>query len=274
MINKMNDEINSEEIKPHIRTKKIGHQIYCFDKVTSTNDEAKKYVGSIENDGAIFIASTQSQGKGRLGRKWVSPEGGIYFSVLLMPRADEVDLSRFYIASSVAVCLSIEKLYSLKTYIKWPNDIIVKNKKVAGILAETLHGATKQEYLIIGIGINANSLSSVIPEGSISLWETSGKFVKRNEIIAMIINYLDEYYNCLNENNLKDIYTLWNKHCYQLGLRVEIYRNNDIMNGMIMGVDESSGALLVRTDNGMIEKIKSADEIKIMGSKCNNDTSS
>ena len=272
MSNKLNDDINSEDIKSRIISKKIGRTIYCFSELPSTNDEAKKYVNNIENDGAVFIASSQLQGKGRLGRKWVSPEGGIYFSVLLMPTIKQEDLSRFYIASSIAVCLSIEKLYNLKTYIKWPNDIIIENKKVAGILAETLHGTAKQEYLIIGIGINANSLSSQIPEGSISLWESSGQFIKRNEIIAMIINKLDYYYDCLNENNLQDIYKLWNRHCYQLGLRVAISRNNDIMYGMIMGVDEKSGALLLRTDSGMMEDIKSADEIKIMGSEYNNDT--
>jgi BirA family biotin operon repressor/biotin-[acetyl-CoA-carboxylase] ligase len=267
MIDNREDVINSDDIKSLIKSQNIARKIYCFNELPSTNDEAKKYIDKKDNDGAVFVASCQKQGKGRLGRKWVSPEGGVYFSLLLMPRQKDVDLSRFYIASSVAVCLSIEKFYSFKTYIKWPNDIIIKNKKVAGILAETLHGRLGQEYLIVGIGINVNSLSSQLPEGSMSLWEASGKYVKRNEIIAMIINYLDKYYSDLKENNLKNIYKLWNRHCYQLGLRVEISYNNDIISGMIMGVDESSGALLIRRDNGIIESIKSADEIKIMGSK-------
>ena len=267
MSNQLNDIISPEDILSRIKTQKIGHKIYCFNEIASTNDEAKKYADKIENDGAIFIASSQTQGKGRLGRKWVSPEGGIYFSVLLMPTVGQVELSRFYIASSVAVCLAIEKLYSLKTYIKWPNDIIIQNKKVAGILAETSRAIGKHAYLIIGIGVNANSLSGEIPPQGISLCEASGQFKKRSEVIAMIINRLDEYYIRLNENRLRDIYKLWNTHCYQIGLRVEISRNNDIMYGMIMGLDESSGALLIRTDNGMIESIESADEIKIIRSK-------
>ncbi len=267
MINKLNDMISPEDIISRIKTRKIGRKIYCFNEVESTNDEAKKHADKVENDGAIFIASSQARGKGRLGRKWVSPKGGVYFSVLLMPRAGQVELSRFYIASSVAVCLAIEKLYNLKAYIKWPNDIIVQNKKVAGILAETSWGTGRQVYLIVGIGVNVNSLTGEIPPESISLCEASGQFKKRSELIAMIINQLDEYYIRLNENKLQDVYKLWNRRCYQIGLRVEISKNNDIMYGMIMGVDESSGALLIRTDNGMIENIESADKIKIIGNK-------
>jgi BirA family biotin operon repressor/biotin-[acetyl-CoA-carboxylase] ligase len=262
--NELNSSITAQEISACIANKKLGQKIYCFDVTTSTNDEAKRRAQNKNDNGALFVASAQIQGRGRLGRTWVSPQGGAYFTLLLNDLKSDIILTKLYIVSSLAVAESIENIYNLKVSIKWPNDLMIQNKKVSGILAEAAWEAGRQKYLIIGIGINVNTLLSQLPEGSTSLYEVSGLKKITPKLIGLTVDKFSEYYDKLCNNTFGDLHKLWNCRCDHFGSRIVISRNNILMHGMLLGIDEGLGSLLIRKDNGIIETIESVDKITIM----------
>ena len=142
------------EISDGLQTDIIGRKIYYFDKIDSTQNFALELAQKPHENGSVVIAERQTQGRGRLNRKWVSPKGGIWMSILLRPNFEPSYTSLFPMATSLALAVSIEKTLKIKTELKWPNDITIKGKKIAGILIDASIESNKIDYLVIGIGIN------------------------------------------------------------------------------------------------------------------------
>ncbi|MFZ8908850.1 MAG: biotin--[acetyl-CoA-carboxylase] ligase, partial [Nitrosopumilaceae archaeon] len=142
------------EITQGLETKKIGKKAYYFDSTSSTQDQALKMASDIKNDGAVVVAQKQTGGKGRDGRKWISPKGGIWLSVILRPEFDISVATLFPIASSLALAYTMEKCFNIKPELKWPNDVTLKGKKVAGILVDASLESNKIENIVLGVGIN------------------------------------------------------------------------------------------------------------------------
>ena len=124
------------EITAGLKTKSIGQQAYYFGSIDSTQNQALKMADNSENNGAIIVAEKQTDGKGRSGRKWVSPKGGIWFSIILQPKFDISITTLFPIASALALSIAIEKLFKISPELKWPNDLTIKGKKLAGMLVD------------------------------------------------------------------------------------------------------------------------------------------
>ncbi|TAK18542.1 MAG: biotin--[acetyl-CoA-carboxylase] ligase, partial [Nitrosarchaeum sp.] len=144
------------EITSGLKTKIFGKQVYYFDSIDSTQTQAMKIASDEANNGTMIIAEKQTSGKGRLGRKWISPKGGIWLSIILHPKFDISVITLFPIASALALSNAIEKTLNIKSELKWPNDITIKGKKVAGMLVDASLESNKIENLILGVGINFN----------------------------------------------------------------------------------------------------------------------
>ena len=148
------DELFPWEITSGLKTKIIGQQSYYFDSIDSTQNQALKMADDPANNGTIIIAAKQTGGKGRSGRKWISPKGGIWFSIILQPKFDISITTLFPIASSLALSNAIEKTFKVSPELKWPNDLTIKGKKIAGMLVDASLESNRIENLVLGIGIN------------------------------------------------------------------------------------------------------------------------
>ena len=143
------------EITSNLKTKFIGQHVYYFDTLDSTQNQALKMADNAANNGSVIVASRQTGGKGRDGRKWISPKGGIWLSIILLhPKFDISITTLFPIASSLALSIAIEKLFFIKPELKWPNDLTVKGKKIAGMLVDASLETNRIENLVLGVGIN------------------------------------------------------------------------------------------------------------------------
>ena len=173
------DKLLAHEIKWGLKTKILGKIIYTYEKVSSTNDRACQIAEEGGEEGTVIVAEQQSKGKGRMGRSWSSPRGGIYLSVILRPKLIPTEVSKLTLVAALSVAQTIRDTAGLRALIKWPNDILVGKKKLCGILTELKAEQDMTSFVILGIGINVNTRKSLLPENSTSISEESDeKFLK------------------------------------------------------------------------------------------------
>ncbi len=190
--------IGSKKIKDELQTDFIGQEIYIFTEVTSTNDVAKELAIKGAREGTIVIAETQSRGRGRLGRKWVSPEGGMWFSIILRPKVDPEDALKLTLMTAAVVAKVISDTFRLKAEVKWPNDIVINGKKVCGILTEARTKGDMVDFVVIGVGINANinldSFPKHLGKSLTSLREELKEDINRKRFLCALLEELEQCY--------------------------------------------------------------------------------
>ena len=257
------------EITASLKTKKIGKRVFYFENTDSTQNEAKKIAHDPLNDGAIIVTTRQTDGKGRSGRKWILPKGGIGFSVILKPDFDIGRTTLFPIAVSVALSNTIEKLFEITPELKWPNDITIKGKKVAGILVDAAFESNSIEYLILGVGINLDVEAKKIEKqlsqtpnfyGITSLSQHSKKKIRQVELIQTFLLELEKIYELLNRDKVQKIISDWTKRSSTIGKNVEMNSTKGKIAGKAIRIDED-GALIVSKENGKTSKIVAGDII-------------
>ncbi len=155
--------IQLSKVKDGLRTKILGHPFLYFRELASTNDMAKELAMRGTREGTVVVVETQTSGRGRLKRKWISPQGGLWLSIILRPRIQSKHAPKLTLMASVAVAKTLSKLFPLKVEIKWPNDILINHKKVCGILTEAKTKGEALNFVIVGIGINANFDVNTLP---------------------------------------------------------------------------------------------------------------
>ncbi|MBL8012826.1 MAG: biotin--[acetyl-CoA-carboxylase] ligase, partial [Candidatus Omnitrophica bacterium] len=164
------DKLYSTEVHFDLKTQIVGSEYFYFETLDSTMDEAFRLGMEGLAEGAVICAETQTKGRGRLGRSWVSVKNkGIYCSVILRPKLSPTDLSKLTLLSAVAVAQAVEKSTGLKPAIKWPNDLLIDNKKICGILTELRAEVDQMKFVVLGIGLNVNHTSSQLIPGASSL---------------------------------------------------------------------------------------------------------
>lgn len=194
MNNNNKNIISIDEIEYYLNKTHICYRLYIYDCVLSTNDIAKAMIQSGNAFGSIIIANKQSAGRGKNERSFFSPDGGIYISFIFSEKQIPYSQNFLLFAPSVAVCITIEKLLGIQSYIKWPNDIFVDNKKVCGILTETRINAGNCN-IIIGIGVNYLTQIETFPSnikeiaGSLKAYT---KNITKNAFLAMLIMTIDD----------------------------------------------------------------------------------
>lgn len=244
-------------------TQVIGRDIRVFQSTTSTNDVVEKLARDGVPEGVVVFADTQTRGRGRLGRNWVSPPGkGLWFSVLLRPDLRPQQATQLTVASATALERAITAASGLQPEIKWPNDVLIGGRKVAGILTELNAELDHVKYVILGIGVNVNLNPGELPQDlrkiATSLKAALGKPVSRPELAAAILRELDEDYARVRSGRFADVAEEWAARCSTLGHEVVIRVGHRQVRGRAETLGED-GALLLRTEHGHLERIIGGD---------------
>lgn len=240
------------EITQDLMTKQIGKTVHYFDSINSTQEYANKISLDAKNNGIVVIAKQQTAGMGRDGRKWISPQGGIWFSVVLKPDFDISIVTLFPIASALALSIAIEKSINISPELKWPNDITVNGKKVAGMLVDASLESNRIESIILGVGINFDVDEKKIEKDLKNTANFYGatslkKLNKDSNPIKLIQTFLLELeiiINLLNEGQIKKIVKEWSKRSSTIGKNVEFFTKEGKKQGRAIKIDED-GALVI-----------------------------
>jgi len=251
------NNLSSASIISNLGTHFIGQRVIYYPSLTSTMEMAKQeaQLGAVE--GTVIIADEQTAGRGRIKRVWLSPKGSVALSIILYPSV--VNLPSLIMLASLAVVHSIEAVTGLKSQVKWPNDVLVNDRKVCGILIESSVRGNIVDYAIIGIGVNVNLRLSDFPEipsTATSLSAELGRDAPRLRIIRQLLVEVERLYLALQAGG--SIYEEWQDSLVTLGRRVRVKSGKTIYEGVAESVTKD-GSLLLRHSNGNLSKIVAGD---------------
>lgn len=258
------DVLHADDLLARLgRTQMVGRDIQVFEETTSTNDVIEKLARDGVSEGAVVFAESQTRGRGRLGRKWISPaRKGLWFSILLRPTIRLAEATRPTVGAAVALVRAIQAETGIKAGIKWPNDILIRDRKVAGILTELNAEPDRVKYMILGIGIDVNLTAADFPaelrKTATSLRIEAGKAVSRSELAAAILCQLDDIYAQIRAGHFAEVADEWEAHCTTIGRAVTIHIGDRRVHGHAESLD-GDGALLLRTEHGHLERITGGD---------------
>ena len=255
------DIIFKDKLLSSLNTKLLGKNIEYYKEVSSTNETAKSLADK-STDGTIIISETQSGGKGRLGRVWTSPSGGIWTSFILKPNIEPIYANKVTIIAAATLINTLKKL-DIDAKIKWPNDIYINNKKVSGILTEMKCDMDRIHYLIVGIGINVNLEKNDFPQDILDI-ATSLKiekniFFDRNELIKNIIEEFELLYlPFINNNNLKKVIDICKNNSMLIDKEAYLVTQNNQEKVTCIGIDDD-GLLIIKDSTGKIKTVLSGE---------------
>ena len=262
------DLLLPQEVQRGLSTTYIGKEIYYFPELKSTNIIAKEnalHRAEGINEGTLVIAERQSAGKGRLGRKWFSPLGGIWLSIILYPQLPPFYIPRITLMTAVAAVKAIKMCTQIEPQIKWPNDILINEKKVCGILTEMSAELDIINWVVVGIGINVNidhrEFPEDIQENTISLKEISGKDVLRVKLVQTFLQEFEKYYEILKRREFSSILKEWKLCSHTLGRKIRVDMGERIITGEAVDINEE-GALVLKKEDGELIKIISGTILK------------
>jgi len=249
-----------EEIKQHpevlvnrLTTRFIGQKIIYYAVLGSTMDEAKKEAQWGAEAGTVILANKQTAGRGRMNRTWISPEGALAFSVILRPNLDYLPL--MIMLSSLSIVYGIQSITGLRPQIKWPNDILIEDKKVSGILIENELRKNELKHVIIGVGINVNLKIADYPEiasFATSLSEKYGGIISRQDVFESVLFEMEKLYFSLKNGDL--IFKQWEKNMVTIGQQVEVQTLDTVYKGTAESVSRD-GSLNLRHKDGSLTKV-------------------
>jgi BirA family biotin operon repressor/biotin-[acetyl-CoA-carboxylase] ligase len=239
----------------------IGRDIRVFEETTSTNDVIEKLARDGVKEGAVVFAESQTKGRGRLGRKWMSPtHKGLWFSVLLRPKLRPQEATQLTVASATALRRAIKTVTGLSADIKWPNDLLLGGKKVVGILTEMSAEADRVRHVILGIGVDVNQeeFPAELRAIATSLKNESGGKICRAELAVEILRELDFDYARICGGKFSAVADEWETGCATLGKKVSVQMGVRKIRGHAEALADD-GALLVRTEHGHLERVIGGD---------------
>jgi BirA family biotin operon repressor/biotin-[acetyl-CoA-carboxylase] ligase len=248
-----------DKLQEGLRTKHLGKRIFFSRVVASTNEWAKELASYGAEEGTIAIAETQTAGRGRLGREWFSPKGGLYFSVVLRPALKPVEAVGLVFVAGLAVADVLRKVYCLAAETKWPNDVLVNGKKVCGVLSEMNSTGEEVNFVVVGVGVNADFVvEKVLPE---ELWERTtslgtalGRRVKLEELFRALLEKLEDVYGRFLKEGFGVVVGEWKGYAGFLGKQVEVKVDAEKFEGLALNVD-GEGALVVQLGNGALRRV-------------------
>ena len=261
----MSDALRPEEIRQQLESSRFGKKIHYFPEIDSTNRLAFKLASEGGEEGEVVLAERQSQGKGRLGRRWFSPPGSnLYLSIILRPRLDPADAPQLTLTSAVALAETVQAFLGHRPAIKWPNDILVGGKKLAGILTESSIDRERLHFIVLGIGVNLNLTAELLPEElrdiATSLLILTERSVDRNAFAGELIHSLDRCYGELEQRGFPFIADRWESFFELKGRKVKVEMGDRQLLGTARGIDRD-GALIVERADGALERVIAGDVI-------------
>ena len=260
------DALHADDLLARLgKTKVIGRDIQVFEQTTSTNDVVEKLARDGVREGAVVFAESQTKGRGRLGRKWSSPtHKGLWFSVLLRPNLHPQEATQLTVISATALRRAIKTVAGLSADIKWPNDLLLGGKKVAGILTEMSAEVDRVRHIIIGIGLDVNQDADEFPPElnriATSLKIEAREALSRAELATEILRELDADYARIGAGKFPEVADEWEAACVTIGRNVTVHIGDRKFRGRAESLDDD-GALLVRTEHGHLERITGGDVI-------------
>ncbi len=243
----------------------IGSEILFFPVTGSTNTAAAELAAKGQREGTVIIADSQTGGRGRRGRSWVSPAGkNLYLSIILRPCMPPRDASILTLMSAVACASALQKISSVAVSIKWPNDLMVADKKLGGILTEMKTDTDHIDYAVIGIGININLDSSDMPDDirhtATSVRLQAGQPQTRTQYAVEIIKSLDYWYAILLKSGKGPVIDSWRRLSSTIGHTVTATSGEVQVTGLAEDID-AEGALLLKLEDNSLVKINAGDVI-------------
>ena len=261
------DILSRAEIESSMNTKWAGKKVLYFDETGSTNTEAKQAAEAGAPHGTLAVADYQNMGKGRRGRMWTSPRGvGVWMSLMIRPEIHPSAASMLTLVAALAVSEGIGKTCGLETQIKWPNDIVADGKKICGILTEMSTELECINYVVTGMGINANmeELPEEIKDVATSILLQTGKRVKRSQLIGAVMESYEKYYNVFMESgNMSGLLDVYNSHLANMQRSVRVLQPGSEYVGTALGINDA-GELLVKTEDGAVHQVISG-EVSVRG---------
>lgn len=256
------DLLLPREIKRYLNSSRLGESIEYYARVDSTNRRGKEMALQGAAEGTLVVAEEQTRGRGRLGRQWFSPRGGIWFSIILRPDLSPYQAPLLTLLTSLAGVKGIKNATGCSLSIKWPNDLIWQGKKVAGILTEINAEMDRINFVVVGAGINANIKKDHFPEDisskATSLTGPGGKSVYRPKILASFLNEMEKLYDEAQEEGFKGLIGEWKQYSSTLGKQVEVKTPRGIIKGEAVDINEE-GALVVEEEGGGVICLLSGD---------------
>ncbi len=258
------DVLHADDLLARLgKTKVVGRDIRVFEQTTSTNDVVEKLARDGVKEGVVVFAESQTKGRGRLGRVWTSPtRKGLWFSILLRPDLRPQETTQLTVAAATALWRAIHEETGLAPEIKWPNDILIRGRKVVGILTELSAEVDRVKHVTLGVGVDVNLAANEFPvelrKIATSLRIESGELVSRADLATTILRELDRDYARVCAGKFSEVADEWEEHCSTIGQRVVISMGDRRLRGRAESLDDD-GALRLRTEHGRLERIIGGD---------------
>ncbi len=237
----------------------LEERIHYFSEIGSTMDAARELAKKGAKEGTIVIAEVQTHGRGRLSREWLSPKGGIYFTIILRPRISPVYAPRINLMISIAVATTIRKLFGIKAGLKWPNDVLIEGRKVCGVLAEMNAEMDVINFVNVGIGINANTSVPRFEKTATSLKDALGRQISRKEFLRVLLREIEGWQALLMK---EDLLEEWRKLSITLNKKMKVIAPGEVIVGRAIDID-ATGALIIKESDGSLRKAMAGDCIHL-----------
>ncbi|MFC5714250.1 biotin--[acetyl-CoA-carboxylase] ligase [Thalassorhabdus alkalitolerans] len=257
------DTVSAEEISSRLTTSIMGAQVHYEKSVPSTQEVAHKLARDGAAEGTVIVADEQTKGKGRLGREWFSPPGtGLWFSLLLRPDIPPQQAPQLTLLTAVAVIEGIEEATGVKAEIKWPNDLLVQGRKIAGILTEMQSEPDRVQAVIVGVGINVNQEKSSLPEDlqsiATSLAIEKGTPFHRADVLTSVLKRYEYWYQHFLHEGFDRVRRRWEALAISFGQKITARTVQGAEYGTAKGITDD-GVLILEKEDGEIKYIYSAD---------------
>ncbi len=255
------DILRERDVKQGLKTKTIGRQILILPEVASTNILAMEMASKGSSEGTVVAAETQSGGKGRLGRKWISPRGNLYISVILRPVIPVHKAPLITMVGAVAVASAIRKVCEISAAIKWPNDILISGKKVSGLLTEMSAEQDRIRHIVLGIGIDVNmDMEALPPEVRVlttTLAAEAGGRINRTVLFQELLRSLEYWYREFLKNSA-EVLKEWQRLNVTVGNYVVVRGVGETLEGLAQDIDKD-GRLIIKLEDGSVRSVAAGD---------------
>ncbi len=254
-------------VRQRLKGGKMGRKVVYHPVVTSTMDVAAELLAAGEREGTVILAERQLKGRGRQGREWSSAAGvGLWMSVILEPKISPLLIGRLTLTASSAAAEAVEETCGLSAGVKWPNDIYVGGRKLAGVLIEMSGELDIVRYLVLGLGVNVNTRAAEFPRAlrrtATSILIQTGKPLDRRTLLAAFLRRLEKYYAHLKSGNLGAMLAGWRAREMTLGRKVVVHRAGGKLAGTAVDLAED-GALVVKRRDGVRERVYCGDVVLV-----------
>ena len=252
-------KLNVNQLQDGLHTRRFGRSILFSREVDSTNKWAKKLAIYGAGEGTVAIAETQMKGRGRLDREWISPTGGLWFSLILRPHLSPTEAVKLTFVAGLAVTEVLREMFDLRVETKWPNDVLVNRRKICGVLTEMNMRGETVNFVVVGVGVNVNfDVENVFPEQlkkvATSLEKELGRKVKLEKLFRALLERLESLYELFVKEGFNPILEEWKDYAGFLDCKVEVSSPTGKMSGLALDVDPE-GALVLRLEDGTVKRV-------------------